>query len=46
VRYEQAKTFDEVIKVVEKRKESMEEVLLPTMQSMVKTIHFSTKPEP
>jgi hypothetical protein len=44
VRYEQVATFDEAVKVVEKKEVSMEEVPRPTVQSMVKTIQFSTKP--
>ncbi len=45
MRYEQAVTFDEVAKVAEKTEVSMEEVPRPTVQSMVKTIQFSTEPE-
>jgi hypothetical protein len=45
VRYEQATTFDEATKVVEKKEVSMEEVPRPNVQSMVKTVQFSTEPE-
>jgi glycyl-tRNA synthetase (class II) len=45
VKYKQATTFDEAAKVAEKKEVSMEEVPRPIMQSMVKTIHFSTEPE-
>jgi len=45
VRYKQAATFDEAMKVVEKNEVSMEEVPRPTMQSTVKTIQFLTEPE-
>jgi len=44
VKYEQAAMFDEAVEVPEKEV-SMEEVPRPTMQSMVKTIHFLTEPE-
>ncbi len=37
--------FNEVAKVAEKKEVGMEEVPWPTMQSMVKTIQFSTKPK-
>jgi hypothetical protein len=42
--YEQAATFDEATEVAEKEV-SMEEVPRPTVQSMVKTVQFSTEPE-
>jgi len=45
VRYEQATTFDEAAEVAEKKEVSMEEVPRPIVQSMVKTIQFSTEPE-
>jgi len=45
VRYEQAATFDEAVKVAEKKEVSMEEIPRPTVQSMVKTIPFSTEPK-
>ncbi|CAK9190886.1 unnamed protein product [Sphagnum troendelagicum] len=45
VRYEQAATFDEATKVAEKKEVNMEEVPRPTVQSMVKTVQFSTEPE-
>ncbi len=45
VRYEQVATFNEVTEVAEKKEVSMEEVPQPTVQSMVKTIQFSTEPE-
>jgi hypothetical protein len=45
VKYEQVATFDEATKVAEKKEVSMEEVPRPTMQSMVKTVQFSTEPE-
>jgi len=45
VRYEQATMFDEATKVAEKKEVSMEEVPRPTVQSMVKTVQFSTEPE-
>ncbi len=44
VRYEQATTFDGATEVTEKEA-SMEEVPRPTVQTMVKTIQFSTEPE-
>ncbi len=37
--------FDEVTEVAEKKEVNMEEVPRPTVQSMVKTIQFSTEPE-
>jgi len=37
--------FNEAAKVAEKKEVGMEEVPRPTMQSMVKTIQFSTKPK-
>jgi len=45
VRYEQTATFDEATEVAEKKEVSMEEVPRPTVQSMVKTVQFSTEPE-
>jgi len=45
VRYEQVVTFDEAAEVAKKKEVNMEEVLRPTVQSMVKTIQFSTEPE-
>jgi len=45
MRYKQAATFDEVAEVAEKKEVSMEEVPRPTVQSMVKTVQFSTEPE-
>jgi hypothetical protein len=45
VRYEQAATFDGAAKVAEKKEVSMEEVLRPTVQTMVKIVQFSTEPE-
>jgi hypothetical protein len=42
VRYEQAAMFDEAAEVAEKKEVSMEEVPQPTVQSMVKTVQFST----
>jgi hypothetical protein len=45
VKYKQAATFNEATEVAEKKEVNMEEVPRPTVQSMVKTIHFSTKPE-
>ncbi len=45
VRYEQAATFDEATEVAEKKEASMEEVPRPTVQTMVKTVQFSTEPE-
>jgi len=45
VKSEQATTFDEVTEVAKKKEVSMEEVPRPTVQSMVKTVQFSTKPE-
>jgi hypothetical protein len=45
VRYEQAATFDEAAEVAKKKEVNMEEVPRPTVQSMVKTVQFSTKPE-
>ncbi len=44
VRYEQATTFDEATEVAEKEV-NMEEVPRPTVQTMVKTVQFSTEPE-
>ncbi len=44
VRYEQVATFDEAVAVAEKEA-NMEEVLRPTVQTMVKTVQFSTEPE-
>jgi hypothetical protein len=44
VRYEQVTTFDEATEVAEKEV-SMEEVPRPTVQTMVKIVQFSTKPE-
>jgi hypothetical protein len=37
--------FDETTEVAEKKEVNMEEVPRPTMQSMVKTVQFSTEPE-
>ncbi len=45
MRYEQAATFDEATEVAEKKEVSVEEVPRPIVQSMVKTIQFSTEPE-
>ncbi len=45
MRYEQATTFNEAAEVAEKKEVSMEEVPRPTVQSMVKTVQFSTEPE-
>ncbi|CAK9236001.1 unnamed protein product [Sphagnum troendelagicum] len=45
VRYEQAATFDEAAEVAENKEVNMEEVPWSTMQSMVKTVQFSTEPE-
>jgi len=45
VRYEQAATFDGAAEVAEKKEASMEEVPRPTMQTMVKTVQFSTEPK-
>jgi hypothetical protein len=45
VRYEQAATFDEAAEVAKKKEVNIEEVPRPTVQSMVKTVQFSTKPE-
>ncbi len=45
VKYEQAVTFDEATKVVEKKKVSMKEVPRLTMPSMVKIVQFSTEPK-
>jgi hypothetical protein len=45
VRYEQAATFDEAMKVAEKKEMNMEEIPRPTVQSMVKTFQFPTEPE-
>jgi hypothetical protein len=45
VKYEQATTFDEATEVGKKKEVNMEEVPPPTVQSMVKTIQFSTKPK-
>ncbi len=44
MRYEQAATFDEATEVAEKKEVSMEEVPQPTVQTMVKTVQFSTEP--
>ncbi len=44
MRYEQATTFDETTEVAEKEV-SMEEVPRPTVQTMVKTVQFSTEPK-
>jgi hypothetical protein len=38
MKYEQAETFDEMVKVAEKKEVNMEEVPQPTVQSMVKVI--------
>jgi hypothetical protein len=43
VRYEQAKTFDEVTEVAEKKEENMEKVPQPIVQSMANAIQFLTK---
>ncbi len=45
MRYEQATTFDEAAEVAEKKEVNMEEVPRPTVQTMVKTIQFSTELE-
>jgi len=45
VRYEQAAMFDEATEVVEKKEASMQEVPRPIVQTMVKTVQFSTEPE-
>jgi hypothetical protein len=45
VRYEQAATFDEVAEVARKKEASMEDVPRPIVQTMVKTVQFSTEPE-
>jgi len=45
VRYEQAETFDEAMEVTEKKEGSMEEIPQLTLQSMAKTVQFSTEPE-
>jgi len=45
VRYEQAATFDVAAEVAEKKEVSMEEVPRPTVQTMVKTVQFSTEPK-
>jgi len=45
VKYEQAATFDEAVEVAEKKDVSMEEVPQPNVQSMVKTVQFSTELE-
>jgi hypothetical protein len=45
MRYKQATTFDEITEVAKKKKVSMEEVPRPTVQTMVKTVQFSTEPE-
>jgi hypothetical protein len=45
VRYEQDVTFDEAAEVAGKKEASMEEVPRPTVQTMVKTIQFSTEPK-
>jgi hypothetical protein len=45
VRYEQAATFDEATEVAKKNEANMEEVPRPVVQSMVKTIQFSTELE-
>ncbi len=45
MRYEQATTFDAATEVVEKKEASMEEVPRPTVQTMVKTVQFLTKPK-
>ncbi len=45
MKYEQAATFDEAAEVAEKKEVNVEEVPQPTVQSMVKTIQFLTKPE-
>jgi hypothetical protein len=37
--------FDEAMEVAEKKEVSIEEVPWPTMQSMMKTIQFSTEPK-
>ncbi len=38
-------TFDEVVEVAKKKEVSMEQVPRPTVQSMVKIVQLSTKPE-
>ncbi len=43
MRYEQAKTFDEVTEVAEKKEENMEKVPQPIVQSMANAIQFLTK---
>ncbi len=45
MRYEQAATFDEVAEVARKKEASMEDVPRPIVQTMVKTVQFSTEPE-
>jgi len=45
VRYEQDVTFDETAEVARKKEASMEEVPRPTVQTMVKTVQFSTEPK-
>jgi hypothetical protein len=45
VRYKQATTFDEAAEVAKRKEVSMEEVPRPTVQSVVKTVQFSTEPE-
>ncbi len=45
VRYEQVATFDGAAEVAEKKEVNMEEVPRPTVQTMVKTVQFSTEPE-
>jgi hypothetical protein len=44
MRYEQVTMFDEATEVAEKEV-NMEEVPRPTVQTMVKTVQFSTEPE-
>ncbi len=45
MKYKQAPTFNEAMEVAEKKEVSIEEVPWPTMQSMVKTVQFSTEPK-
>jgi len=45
MRYEQATMFDEVVEAVEKKEVKIEEVPRPTVQTVVKTVQFSTEPK-
>jgi hypothetical protein len=45
MRYEQAKAFDKIIEVVEKKEVNLEEIPQLIVQSLVKVVRFSTEPE-